>query len=52
MNQLSSPQKLQIIKSITGNTQISKNELEKLFPIDIIPSKKPSRKKHSNPNHL
>lgn len=32
--QLSSKDSSEIIKSITGNTQISKNELEKLFPIE------------------
>ena len=32
--QLRSPEKVKIFQSITGNTQISKNELEKLFPID------------------
>lgn len=35
LSQLNSPEKIGIIQSITGNTQISKNELEKLFPIDI-----------------
>jgi len=35
INQLNSPEKQEIVRSITGNTQISKNELEKLFPIDI-----------------
>jgi len=34
-NQLSSEEKLEIVKNITGNTQISKTELEKLFPLDI-----------------
>jgi adenine-specific DNA-methyltransferase len=34
-NQLSSKKRLEVIKNITGNTQISKTELEKLFPIDI-----------------
>lgn len=33
--QLSSPEKLKVVRSITGNTQISKTELEKLFPLDI-----------------
>lgn len=33
--QLSSPEKLKVARSITGNTQISKTELEKLFPLDI-----------------
>jgi adenine-specific DNA-methyltransferase len=32
--QLSSTEKLQVVRNITGNTQISKTELEKLFPID------------------
>ena len=32
--QLRSPEKVKIFQSITGNTQISKNELLKLFPID------------------
>jgi len=31
--QINSPENLEVLKSITGNTQISKNELEKLFPI-------------------
>lgn len=34
-NQLRSEKKLEVIQHITGNTQISKTELEKLFPIDI-----------------
>jgi len=33
--QLSSEEKLEVIKNITGNTQISKTELENLFPISI-----------------
>lgn len=33
--QLRSEEKLKIIRKITGNTQVSKTELEKLFPIDI-----------------
>ena len=33
--QLSSVEKLGVLKNITGNTQISKTELEKLFPITI-----------------
>lgn len=33
--QINSTKNLEILKNITGNTQISKNELEKLFPIDI-----------------
>ena len=35
VNQLSSIEKLEIVKNITGNTQISKTELENLFPIEI-----------------
>ena len=34
-NQLSSREKIYVLKNITGNTQISKTELEKLFPISI-----------------
>lgn len=34
-DQINLPEKQEIVRSITGNTQISKNELEKLFPIDI-----------------
>lgn len=34
--QLRSEEKLKIIRRITGNTQVSKTELEKLFPIDIV----------------
>ncbi len=34
LKQLNSPEKVRIVQSITGNTQISKNELERLFPID------------------
>jgi len=34
-NQLSSQEKLKVVENITGNTQVSKTELEKLFPIDI-----------------
>ena len=34
-NQLSSREKLKVVENITGNTQVSKTELEKLFPIDI-----------------
>jgi len=34
LRQLNSPEKIRVVQSITGNTQISKNELEKLFPID------------------
>ena len=33
--QLSSKEKLRVVENITGNTQISKTELEKLFPISI-----------------
>ena len=33
--QLSSKEKLNFVSNITGNTQISKTELEKLFPINI-----------------
>ena len=33
--QLSSKEKLEVLKNITGNTQISKTELEKLFPIFV-----------------
>lgn len=33
--QLSSEEKLRVVRNITGNTQISKTELEKLFPINI-----------------
>ncbi len=33
--QLSSKEKLKVVENITGNTQISKTELEKLFPISI-----------------
>jgi len=35
IRQLSSPEKLKVVRCITGNTQISKTELEKLFPLDI-----------------
>ncbi len=35
IKQLSSIRGLKVIKNITGNTQISKNELEKLFPISL-----------------
>lgn len=35
LNQLRSPQKAKLIHYITGNTQISKTELENLFPINI-----------------
>jgi len=33
--QLSSKEKITVVKSITGNTQISKTELEKLLPIEV-----------------
>ena len=33
--QLSAPEKLKLVRSITGNTQISKTELEKLFPLEV-----------------
>lgn len=36
LKQLNSVEKVRIVQSITGNTQISKNELERLFPIDVI----------------
>lgn len=32
-SQLRSPEKLEVMRNITGNTQISKTELERLFPI-------------------
>ena len=35
LRQLNSPEKVSVLQSITGNTQISKNELERLFPIDV-----------------
>ena len=35
LNQLMSPEKLKVIQYITGNTQISKTELENFFPIEI-----------------
>ena len=35
LRQLNSPEKVRVVQSITGNTQISKNELENLFPIDF-----------------
>ncbi len=35
VTQLESPKKLKVMQNITGNTQISKTELERLFPIDI-----------------
>lgn len=34
LEQLNSSEKTWVVQTITGNTQISKNELEKLFPID------------------
>ncbi len=33
--QLRSPEKLRVMQNITGNTQISKTELERLFPISL-----------------
>lgn len=33
-NQLNSKEKIEVLQYLTGNTQVSKNELEKLFPID------------------
>ena len=33
--QLSAQDKIKVVRNITGNTQISKTELEKLFPINI-----------------
>ncbi|MCG2808901.1 MAG: hypothetical protein L6275_00975, partial [Candidatus Portnoybacteria bacterium] len=35
IKQISSLSSIKAIKNITGNTQISKNELEKLFPISL-----------------
>lgn len=35
VKQLSSPDKLRVVRNITGNTQISKTELEKLFPLEV-----------------
>jgi len=35
IKQLNSPQNAEILFSLTGNTQISKNELENLFPIKV-----------------
>ncbi len=35
LRQLNSQEKVRVIQSITGNTQISKNELENLFPFDF-----------------
>jgi adenine-specific DNA-methyltransferase len=32
--QLSSEEKLEVVRNITGNTQVSKTELERLFPLD------------------
>ncbi len=34
--QLSSQEKLKVLRNITGNTQISKTELEKLFPLEAL----------------
>jgi len=33
-SQLNSKAKIELLQYITGNTQISKNELEKLFPLE------------------
>lgn len=35
LDQLNSPEKSDLLQSITGNTQISKTELEKLFPFSV-----------------
>ena len=35
LEQLNSPEKMGVVQSITGNTQVSKNELENLFPINV-----------------
>ncbi len=35
LEQLNSVEKVRVVQSITGNTQISKKELENLFPIDL-----------------
>jgi len=35
VNQLNSKEKVGLLQYLTGNTQVSKNELEKLFPFDI-----------------
>ncbi len=35
LSQLNSPEKIEVVQSITGNTQISKTELENLFPIEM-----------------
>lgn len=35
VSQLNSKKNINVLQSITGNTQISKNELEKLFPISL-----------------
>ncbi len=34
-SQLNSKEKIDLLQYLTGNTQISKNELEKLFPLDM-----------------
>ncbi len=34
-SQLNSKEKINLLQYLTGNTQISKNELEKLFPLDM-----------------
>ena len=33
--QLTSKEKIEVLKNITGNTQISKTELERLLPISV-----------------
>jgi len=35
VKQLSSTERLKVVRNITGNTQISKTELEKLFPLEV-----------------
>lgn len=35
LEQLNSPEKLKVVQSITGNTQLSKTELERLFPFSL-----------------
>lgn len=35
LHQLNSKEKTEILRSITGNTQVSKNELLRLFPFDV-----------------
>jgi len=41
LEQLNSSKQLEILQAITGNSQISKTELEKLFPIDLPESTTP-----------